>query len=614
MRRDEWRSRVLAARGGKDLQAILSARFESPSENGPAIDDRNSEGAGDVFGTLARADPRFRARLVAVTIFYFCDGASDVTITASQTTTRGMLDVVMNLKMTEPFETILDWFQRHEQALTLPENESLGRAALGALGRTTWSGYLTLRVFWLHWWDNGPESWQPRAFIGLRRCDPCEAASRIPELIDRGDKEVRGWAPLALGLWADPAGHAGASGWPRPRTRLRRTECGASFRMAARDERRLQGSASGAAVLRMLGCTPREREPLQDLRWGTGSQASRRGRFRHRSGPGEMAGREATVQGEGSGEGLGGRASRDGDPVTALLPAPGEPDACYLVDLSNWSRPCYAVEGAGAVVRGCVGKLVTLLLEHAPAYLGFAVDLPGRTWHHDLWAGYHSKRTTPGDAYFDALNVVVQILRAHRMPVWSSPGHNADDVIATATAEARAAGLRVVIVSRDQDLWQLVDKQGSVIAWDGKSPEAIGADDVRAKYHGIGPAWLGDLLALAGDGDEAPGVPGCGVVKGAALLKRYGPTGDNPLEMVLKHGPAASGKLAANLREHADAARLGRKLVTLRKAPIVWDLEELEVGWDADDAAEIRRMGAALGNARMIGVEASPKPGRARSS
>ncbi len=296
--------------------------------------------------------------------------------------------------------------------------------------------------------------------------------------------------------------------------------------------------------------------------------------------------------------------------MTALLPAPGEPDACYLVDLSGWSRPCYAVEGAGAVVRGCVGKLVNLLLEHAPAYLGFAVDLPGRTWHHDLWAGYHSKRTTPGDDYFDALDTVIKVLMAHRIPVLMSPGFNADDVIATATAEARAAELRVVIVSKDQDLWQLLDEEGSVIASDGKSSEAIGAADVRGKYHGIGPTWLGDLLALAGDGDEAPGVPGCGIVKGAALLKRYGPTGDDPLEMVLKHGPAGKGKLAAALREHADDARLGRKLVTLRKAPIVWDLDELEVGWDAEDAAKIRRMGQALGNARMAGVDASPKPGR----
>lgn len=80
--------------------------------------------------------------------------------------------------------------------------------------------------------------------------------------------------------------------------------------------------------------------------------------------------------------------------MTALLPAPGEPDACYLVDLSGWTRPCHAMGGDDAVVRGVVGKLVRLLVDQAPAYLGFAADLPGRTWHRDMWAGYHAKRSS----------------------------------------------------------------------------------------------------------------------------------------------------------------------------------------------------------------------------
>lgn len=294
--------------------------------------------------------------------------------------------------------------------------------------------------------------------------------------------------------------------------------------------------------------------------------------------------------------------------MTALLPAPGEPDACYLVDLSGWTRPCHAMGGEEAVVRGVVGKLVRLLVDQAPAYLGFAADLPGHTWHRDLWPGYHATRTDPGPGYWAAQDVTIEVLRLHRIPVWSAAGFAADDLLAAAVRRARAAGLRVVIVSRDHDLWQLLDAAGNVIAWDGDGV-VTGAAEARAAHEGLDPGLLRDLFAFTGGKEQAPGVPGVGAKTGARLLKRYGGEGNDPLEAVLRYGPAERGKVGEALREHADAARLGRRLATLRDdAPFEWSLEELAVGWSEEDAVELRRRGAELGIRSMQGVEPMPKP------
>jgi len=301
--------------------------------------------------------------------------------------------------------------------------------------------------------------------------------------------------------------------------------------------------------------------------------------------------------------------------MTTLLPAPGEPDACYLVDLSGWARaawevcpPTRADSGERVeVVRAVVAKLVRLLVDQDPAYLGIAADAPGRVWQQELWPAYKAGRREPGEEYHAQIGRLFEVFAAHSIPVFSAPGYQADDLLAAATACARGAGLRVVIVSRDRDLWQLLDEAGDVIAWDGKAPTAIGAPEVREHHEGVGPALLADLQALVGHEGEAPGVEGVGLKTAAKMLLRHG-----SLEEVLRTWQWHPGKLGPALRDGAAAARLSRQLVGLRAdAPIDFDLEALRLGWGHEEAARLRQLGAALGIRSMLDVDALPKGRRA---
>jgi hypothetical protein len=92
--------------------------------------------------------------------------------------------------------------------------------------------------------------------------------------------------------------------------------------------------------------------------------------------------------------------------------------------------------------------------------------------------------------------------------------------------------------------------------------------DVVDKF-GVTPEQVGDFLALVGDkSDNVTGVPGVGPVKAAKLLKEYG-----DLESVLtKIAAAQPSALRDSVIEHADVARLARKLVALDSdAPIDFD-------------------------------------------
>jgi DNA polymerase-1 len=296
--------------------------------------------------------------------------------------------------------------------------------------------------------------------------------------------------------------------------------------------------------------------------------------------------------------------------TSSLLPAPGEPDVAYLVDLSNWARAAFASappertstgEPIG-VVRLVVRRLVRLLLEQSPAYLGVCADSPGPVWQHALFAGYKRDRVAPGEDYDTQIARVIEILALHRIPVLRATGFQADDLVATAVARLRAASLRVVVISRDHDLWQLVDAGGDVLAWDGLADTAVGAAEVHARY-GVGPELLGDLLALTGSGDSVPGVEGVGAKTAARLLARQGSLG-----RVLERWQWETGKLGVRLRDGAERARLSRELVRLREdAPVTLNLDELRVGWDEDDARALRALGIELGILAMARVESMPK-------
>ncbi len=281
------------------------------------------------------------------------------------------------------------------------------------------------------------------------------------------------------------------------------------------------------------------------------------------------------------------------------LPLPGDPDALWILDLSSWVRGLWeSIKPAPppddltdrSVVLGVVRRLVGLLGTERPGRLVAAVDSRLPPWQAALWPAYKAGRKQPGAGYFEQLRVVRQVLSLHNVPSIEADGYQADDVIATIARKARAAGLRVVIITKDHDLWQLID--GSTVAWGGgKDDPVIDVAAVAERYHGLSPSQLVDMMALAGDGDEAPGIPRIGDKTAAELLKKRG-----SLAEVLRKWQWERGKLSDALRDGGDLARLSRELVTLRDVPLAFELEAAAVGWTEHDAWKIRVMGEELGS------------------
>ena len=254
----------------------------------------------------------------------------------------------------------------------------------------------------------------------------------------------------------------------------------------------------------------------------------------------------------------------------------------------------YLVDGSGYIFRayhqlppltnrhgqpvGAVYGYTTMLWKLAeelgkaegPTHLAVILDKGSHTFRNDMYDQYKANRPPAPEDLVPQFPMIRDATRAFSLPCIEEDGYEADDIIASYTRAAVAAGWHVTIVSSDKDLMQLI--QPGVDMYDTMKNERRGADYVMGKF-GVQPEQLGDVLALMGDSvDNVPGIPGIGPKTAAKLITEYG-----GLEAALDAAPSMKkSKMQENLIAHADMARLSRRLVALHDAmDLPEPLEEL---------------------------------------
>jgi 5'-3' exonuclease len=236
-----------------------------------------------------------------------------------------------------------------------------------------------------------------------------------------------------------------------------------------------------------------------------------------------------------------------------------------LIDLSAifWAaHHASANEELSAAFEKTLGAVSRLISEEKCDHVAIACDYPPYK-RKALLPSYKANREAAPPLATEQLRKVEQRLRDDGLTVWSVAGHEADDVIATACLAA--GDMRVVVASGDKDLLQLVSERVSVRA----PTQRYDTEQAVEERWGIGPAFIGDMLALAGDkSDNIPGIEKCGPVTAAKWLKQYG-----SLEGVIAHA-AELGRFADAVSQRAEDIRLWRKVVEL-DAQVPIDFGEL---------------------------------------
>ncbi|MBL8974796.1 MAG: DNA polymerase I [Myxococcales bacterium] len=262
----------------------------------------------------------------------------------------------------------------------------------------------------------------------------------------------------------------------------------------------------------------------------------------------------------------------------------GGPGSVFLIDGSNFMfRAFHALPSLSSptgvpvnALHGFVRMIQALRKEFAPEVFVAVFDHSGDTFRNRLFPGYKAQRPPPPEDLIPQIPLVRGATTALGLPAIEAVDYEADDIIATYTTAAQKQGRRVIIVSSDKDLMQLVDEGSDtrppVLLYDTMKQKLLGPAEVLEKW-GVGPGQLGDLLALTGDSsDNIPGVPGIGPKTAATLLAEFG-----SLEALLAGaGAIKQVKRREVLLASVEAARLSRKLVELvRDVPNLPPIESL---------------------------------------
>ncbi|HEU0310068.1 MAG TPA: DNA polymerase I [Sphingomicrobium sp.] len=260
-----------------------------------------------------------------------------------------------------------------------------------------------------------------------------------------------------------------------------------------------------------------------------------------------------------------------------------EQNHLYLVDGSSYIFRAYhrlpPLTNRHGVPAGAVYGYTAMLWKLAeglhkadgPTHMAVILDASESTHRNQMYDQYKANRPPAPEDLIPQFPLIRVATRAFSIPCIEQEGLEADDIIACYVQAAVRAGWKVTIVSSDKDLMQLVD-DGRVDMLDTMNDRRIGIAEVHEKF-GVGPDKVGDVLALMGDSvDNVPGVPGVGPKTASQLIQQYG-----DLETVLAStDQITKPKLKQNLIEHAEMARLSRRLVELVcDVPLPEPLEDL---------------------------------------
>lgn len=207
-----------------------------------------------------------------------------------------------------------------------------------------------------------------------------------------------------------------------------------------------------------------------------------------------------------------------------------------------------------------------------PGYIAAVFESGVPTHRVEAFADYKANRAEMPPDLAEQIPYIRRILEAMRIPVLEYPGFEADDVIGAIARRVEREALRVVIVSSDKDLMQLVDDRVSML--DPAKDEVLYDASKVAEFIGVPPAQVADLLALKGDAiDNIPGAPGIGDKGAIELIERFG-----SVEGAIEHASEVKKKTyRESLQNHADRIRLSKSLATIDTAvPVAFSLDAVE--------------------------------------
>jgi len=181
---------------------------------------------------------------------------------------------------------------------------------------------------------------------------------------------------------------------------------------------------------------------------------------------------------------------------------------------------------------GLTNMILSGIERFKPDYILAANDLPGQTIREMSFASYKQNRGESDDKLVAQIKLMGEVFGAFGVPLVSKEGYEADDVIGTFVKKIKSLpegegfreGIKIIILTGDMDIMQLVDDD-RVVVYTGKKGEedVIFNEEEVFKKHGLKPKQIPDYKGLRGDtSDNIPGIKGIGEKTALTIIQKAG--------------------------------------------------------------------------------------------
>lgn len=238
-------------------------------------------------------------------------------------------------------------------------------------------------------------------------------------------------------------------------------------------------------------------------------------------------------------------------------------DAYHYLHRSYHALPGLATKSGEEVgaLYGFIRTVLKVLKRFEPTHVVVCWDSKP-TERLRLEPAYKAHRPTTPETLKAQIAWSKELVQAWGLPNIEIQGHEADDLMASLAQVAEAKGFRVVLVTSDKDVLQIVSD--TIEVYLEHKEEIMNVDALNNRY-GFPATQIVDYFALLGDAvDNIEGVPGIGEKTAKSLVQKFG-TVKNILEVALQSSGSISQKLQIALTQNRERVLHNRELLMLKK-------------------------------------------------
>jgi DNA polymerase-1 len=238
-----------------------------------------------------------------------------------------------------------------------------------------------------------------------------------------------------------------------------------------------------------------------------------------------------------------------------------------------------------SAVMGFTNTLLDVLKKEKPTHMAVVFDTDAPTERHIEYEKYKAHRESMPEDLSKALPYIFKVVLGFNIPLITSDGYEADDIIGTLAKKAEKKGYQVYCMTPDKDFGQLVSPNIHIYkpARMGNEMEILGVKEILEKWDIEHVEQVIDILGLWGDAvDGIPGIPGIGEKTAKLLIKQYG-----SVEEIIAHSHELKGKMRENVEQFAEQGLMSKRLATINlNTPVELDEAGLEMCAPSKDLLE----------------------------